>query len=153
MTRQDQIDIAFMQTALQLADTAAVCGEVPVGAIVVADGEIIAKAHNQTRELHDPTAHAEVLALRVAGKRLRNHRLVDATLYVTIEPCLMCCGSLQHARIQRLVYGAREPRTGAVVSVNETLSDPSALTQISVTEGVLQDECAARMQTFFDARR
>jgi tRNA(adenine34) deaminase len=153
MTRQDQIDIAFMQTALQLADTAAVCGEVPVGALVVVNGEIVARAHNQTRELHDPTAHAEVLALRAAAKHLKNHRLLDATLYVTIEPCLMCCGSLQHARIQRLVYGAREPRTGAVVSVNETLSDPNALTQISVTEGVLQKECAERMQAFFNARR
>ncbi len=153
MTKQEQIDIAFMQTALQLADTAAVCGEIPVGALVVVDGEVIAKAHNQTLELHDPTAHAEVLALRAAGKFLRNHRLVDATLYVTLEPCLMCCGSLQHARIKRLVYGAREPRTGAVVSVNETLSDPNALTQVSVTEGVLKDECAERLQTFFNARR
>jgi len=153
LTLQQQTDIGFMQEALALATQASIDNEVPVGAVVVLGGEIIGKAFNQTIASCDPSAHAEILALRNAAKQVSNHRLTGSTLYVTLEPCLMCCGCLQHARIDRLVYGAREPRTGAVVSINETLSDPHALHRVAVTEGVLADACAELLQQFFRHRR
>lgn len=153
MTRQERIDIQFMQQALELAKLASAAGEVPVGALVVREGHIIGQAFNQTITHSDPSAHAEVLALRQAAQAIANHRLSQTTLYVTLEPCLMCCGCLQHARVDRLVFGAREPRTGSVVSVNETLADPNALHQIAVSEGVLADECVLMLQQFFLERR
>jgi len=142
-----------MRSALALAEDASACDEVPVGAVVVLDNKIIGQAFNNTVIACDPSAHAEVLALRDAASCVSNHRLTGATLYVTLEPCMMCCGCLQHARINRLVFGAREPRTGAVVSVNEALSDPNALHRVAVTEGVLADECSTLLQRFFRVRR
>jgi len=152
-TLQQQTDIGFMQEALTLAEGAFACSEVPVGAIVVQGNKIIGKAFNQTITACDPSAHAEVLALRDAANHVSNHRLTGSTLYVTLEPCIMCCGCLQHARVERLVFGAREPRTGAIVSVNETLADPNALHRVAVTEGVLAEECANLLQQFFLHRR
>lgn len=142
-----------MREALMLARAAAESNEVPIGAVVVLDGKVIGKAFNQTITDCDPSAHAEMLALRNAAQHVANHRLTQSTLYVTLEPCLMCCGCLQHARVGRLVYGAREPRTGAVVSVNETLADPNALHHVGVTEGVLAEECLNLLQQFFRDRR
>jgi len=153
MTEQERKDLEYMRQALTLAKQAASVGEVPVGAIVVCADQIIGRAFNRTICDNDPSAHAEVLALRAAGSAIANHRLLKSTLYVTLEPCLMCCGCLQHARVDRLVFGAREPRTGAVVSVNETLSEPSALHRTAVSEGVLADECALVLQQFFADRR
>ena len=153
LTHQQQTDISFMREAISLAAMASASGEVPVGAVVVQDEKIIGKAFNQTVKECDPSAHAEVLALRDAANYLSNHRLIGTTLYVTVEPCLMCCGCLQHARIDRLVFGAREPRTGAVMSINETLADPNALHRVAVTEGVLAEECLSLMQQFFRHRR
>ncbi len=142
-----------MRKALLLADDAADIGEVPVGAVVVVNNEIVGRGFNQTRLLCDPFAHAEVMAVRDAATSLAQYRLTGATLYVTIEPCLMCCGALQHARIDRLVYGAREPKTGAVVSVIDSLMDASAQHRVAISEGVLVDECEQRMQDFFKALR
>ncbi len=142
-----------MLSALALADKAAAADEVPVGAVVVVDDAIVGLGYNQTRTLCDPTAHAEVMALRDAAMSLNDYRLVDATVYVTIEPCLMCCGALQHARVKRLVFGAREPKTGSVVSVFDSLMDASAQHRVAITEGVLEDQCRSRIQQFFEARR
>lgn len=153
MTRQEQVDIDYMRQALALARCAAAAGEVPVGALVVQDDVVIGTGFNQTIVGCDPSAHAEVVALRNAGQSVANHRLGQSTLYVTLEPCLMCCGCLQHARINRLVFGAREPRTGAVVSINETLADPNALHSTAVSEGVLAVECTQLLQQFFQDRR
>lgn len=153
MTRQERIDIEFMQQALALAQQASDAGEVPVGALVVQNDKIIGTGFNQTIAGCDPSAHAEVIALRNAACSKANHRLSESTLYVTLEPCLMCCGCLQHARVDRLVFGAREPRTGAVVSINETLADPNALHKIAVSEGVLAVECTQLLQRFFQQRR
>ncbi len=142
-----------MREALTLANKAANAGEVPVGAVVVLDGEVIGSGFNRSSTDCDPSAHAEVVALRGAAKRVGNYRLLNATLYVTLEPCVMCCGCLQHARVKRLVFGARESRTGAVVSVNEVLADPHALHAVSVTEGVLVEECLVPLRAFFAAKR
>jgi len=153
LTRQEQIDIEYMRQALLLAKQASSAGEVPVGALVVHNDVVIGTGFNQTIAGCDPSSHAEVIALRNAAQSIANHRLSQSTLYVTLEPCLMCCGCLQHARVDRLVFGAREPRTGAVVSVNETLADPNALHRIAVTEGVLAMECTQLLQQFFQDRR
>jgi len=152
-TVQEKIDTAFMREALVLAEKAARANEVPVGAVVVLNNQIIGRAHNRTVNACDPSAHAEVLALRDAARYTSNHRLPESTLYVTLEPCLMCCGCMLHARIARVVYGVREPRTGAVVSVNEALADRALMHHISVTEGVLSDECQVVLQRFFSQRR
>jgi len=143
-----------MEQALRLAEAAALAGEVPVGAVVVHRDEIIGASGNASIRTFDPTGHAEVLALRSAARRLRSHRLDGATLYVTLEPCLMCCGALLNARVARLVFAAREPRTGAVVSAFETLM-PAARRQhrVAITEGVLAEPCAALLADFFAARR
>lgn len=153
MTRQEQIDAEYMKQALALARLASSTGEVPVGALVVQNDIVIGTGFNQTIADCDPSAHAEVLALRNAAQFIANHRLSQTTLYVTLEPCLMCCGCLQHARVDRLVFGAREPRTGSVVSVNETLADPNALHRIAVSEGVLAEKCSQLLQQFFQSRR
>jgi len=142
-----------MRRALELASEAKAAGEVPVGAIVVLNDQIIAEAFNQSISLSDPSAHAEVLALRAAATAIQNYRVADASLYVTLEPCLMCCGCLLHARIGRLVFGAREPRTGAVVSINETLTDRHVTHKVAITEGVLADKCGALLQEFFHSKR
>lgn len=142
-----------MRAALEQAAIAVSVGEVPVGAVVVRDGQVIGYGHNRSRTDTDPSAHAEIVALRQAAQSVGNYRLEKATLYVTIEPCLMCCGALLQARVQRLVFGAREPRGGAVVSTRETLMVSSQKHHIAISEGVLQRECAGLMQEFFAVRR
>ncbi len=142
-----------MRAALEQAASAALIGEVPVGAVLVADGKILGRGYNRSRTDIDPSAHAEIVALRQAAKSIGNYRLEKTTLYVTIEPCLMCAGALLHARVQRLVFGAREPRGGAVVSTQETLMTPRQTRHIAICEGVLAIECAEIMQDFFVVRR
>ena len=143
----------WMQAALRLADKAGECGEVPVGAIVVRNNEIIGEGYNQVISSHDPSAHAEIVALRDAAQRCQNYRIVDAELYVTIEPCTMCAGALIHARIARLIYGAREPRAGAVDSSIHVLTNPSVNHKVEVMAGVCETEAAEKMHAFFKARR
>lgn len=142
-----------MRSALGLARRAAAAGEVPVGAILVLDDAPVGFGWNHPIGACDPTAHAEVLALRDAARRLGNYRLVGATLYVTLEPCTMCMGALMHARIERLVFGAREPRAGAVVSHLNLPEQPWFNHRLGWRGGVLADESAALLQEFFRARR
>ena len=146
-------DAGFMARALELAARAAEAGEVPVGAVVVHDGEIIGEGWNQPISAGDPTAHAEIVALRAAARRLDNYRLPGATLFVTIEPCTMCAGALVHARIARLVYGAAEPRAGAVRSAATVLDTPGLNHRVQVESGVGAEAAARLMTEFFRARR
>jgi tRNA(adenine34) deaminase len=146
-------DEAFMRAALAQAAEARRLGEVPVGAIVVLDGAVIGEGCNRPIGSHDPTAHAEIVALRAAAARVRNYRLSGATMYVTIEPCQMCVGAMVHARIARLVYGAREPKAGAIESAMRAHEHPSLNHRIAAAGGVLEAECRAVMQQFFAARR
>ena len=143
----------FMREALAEADAAAAAGEVPVGAVVVLAGEVVGRGRNGPIAAHDPTAHAEVAALRDAAARLGNYRLPDSTLYVTVEPCLMCVGALVHARVGTLVYGAPEPKAGAVESTQRAHEHPALNHRLAVVSGVLTAECRARVQAFFRARR
>jgi tRNA(adenine34) deaminase len=143
----------FMEQALAEAHQAEAGGEVPVGAVVVADGEIIARAHNRPLGATDPTAHAEILALRAAAERLQNYRLTCCDLYVTLEPCAMCVGALVHARIRRLVYAAPDPKAGAVHSCLRLLQAAHLNHQVEVTGGVLAEESAALLKRFFALRR
>jgi len=144
---------AFMTTALDRAREAALAGEVPVGAAVVRGGVVIASAHNAPVSRQDPSAHAEILALRAAARELGNYRLPGCSLYVTVEPCLMCAGALVHARIERVVYGADEPKTGALVSTLRAFEVPGLNHRPAVTAGVLAADCAALLKEFFAARR
>jgi tRNA(Arg) A34 adenosine deaminase TadA len=146
-------DIGFMQLALRQAKIAADAGEVPVGAVVVRAGQVIASAHNAPLGSHDPTAHAEVNAMRAAAKALGNYRLDDCTLYVTLEPCAMCSGAALHARFKRVVFGATEPKTGAGGSVLNLFANEHINHQTQVTGGVLADDCAQVLQSFFEQRR
>ena len=150
---QHQIDEQFMRMALACAQEAYAINEVPVGAVLVRKSEVVATGYNRCARDNDPSAHAEVVALRMAAKAAHNYRLDGTTLYVTLEPCLMCCGTLLQARVARLVYGAREPRTGAVVSMHESLRMPGVGHHVAITEGVLADESAKLMQAFFDTKR
>jgi tRNA(adenine34) deaminase len=143
----------FMREALALADTAASAGEVPVGAVVVVDGQVVGRGHNQPISTHDPTAHAEIAALRDAARALENYRLPGATLYVTVEPCLMCLGAAIHARVSTIVYGTSEPRAGAVESSQRVWDHPSLNHRVTMVAGVLAGECRQRMRTFFLERR
>lgn len=152
-TNQQQTDKHYMAMALELAQQAHAMDEVPVGALVILNNKIIGKGHNRCMADTDPSAHAEVLALRQAAASVKNFRLDGATLYVTLEPCLMCCGALLQSRIARLVYGAREPRTGGVVSVHESLRLPGIDHHVAITEGICADESAAMLRSFFDERR
>ena len=142
-----------MREALALAREAERHGEVPVGAVVVLGEQIVGRGWNQPIGTNDPTAHAEIVALRDAGRRIGNYRLTGATLYVTIEPCQMCVGAMIHARIARVVYGAREPKAGAIESAMRAHEHPSLNHRMTAEGGVLQDECCATMQAFFDQRR
>jgi tRNA(adenine34) deaminase len=142
-----------MQEALRAAQRALEAGEVPVGAVVVHDGKIVGRGFNRNITDSDPTAHAEVVALREAGAAIGNHRLGDCDLFVTIEPCPMCAGALVHARIRRLVYGADDPKAGAVHSIMQVVNHPSANHKIEVRGGVLAGKCAELLQDFFRARR
>lgn len=142
-----------MQIALEQAKLAESLGEVPVGALIVKDGEIIAAAHNQPIGLHDPSAHAEIQAIRKAAKILGNYRLVDCTLYVTLEPCVMCTGAIQHARIAQLVYGAHDPKTGACGSVVNLMTEDKLNHHTAVIAGVLAEPCGEMLSQFFKRRR
>lgn len=153
MTSDNHIDIAFMQQALELASLAAKNGEVPVGAIVVKDGEIIGRGSNAPISLQDPTAHAEIQALRQAAMYLGNYRLIDCTLYVTLEPCAMCAGAIQHARFKKLVYGARDPKTGACGSVIDLMGEAKLNHHTEVIGGVLAEQCGVLLTDFFKLRR
>ncbi|MEP5763097.1 MAG: tRNA adenosine(34) deaminase TadA [Halieaceae bacterium] len=146
-------DLAYMRQALELAATAASKGEVPVGAVLVCDGEVIGEGWNQVISASDPTAHAECVALRAAAARLANYRLTGSTLYVTLEPCTMCVGALVHARVQRLVFAAREPRAGVVCSQASSLDADYYNHKVQWEEGLLAQESSALLQTFFQARR
>ena len=143
----------FMRAALEEANKAAELGEVPVGAVVVLGGEIIARGCNRNLLDRDPSAHAEIVALRGAGMAIGNHRLLDCELYVTIEPCAMCAGALIQARVKRLIYGAADPKAGAVSSVLQVLNHPALNHRMEVVPGVLADECAGLLQSFFRSRR
>lgn len=143
----------FMREALRQAQRALEAGEVPVGAVVVHGGRMVGVGFNQPISSEDPTAHAEIVALRDAARTLDNYRLSGATLYVTIEPCLMCAGALAHARVGTLVYGAAEPKTGAVRSVMRVLDHPSLNHRVAVVASILEDECRGMIQEFFAARR
>ncbi len=145
--------IQFMQAALEEARAASDAGEVPIGAVLVHDGQILARSGNRTIRDNDPTAHAEIIVLREAARHLGNYRLAGTTLYVTIEPCSMCAGAVIQARVPRLVYGADDPRGGAVRTCFQILSDPRLNHQVDVTSGVLAAECAAVIQSFFSERR
>ncbi|KKO47162.1 hypothetical protein WG68_00455 [Arsukibacterium ikkense] len=146
-------DQQWMAKALQLAAKAEQAGEVPVGAIIVKDGQVIAEGFNQMISLHDPSAHAEMQAVRQAGKLLQNYRLTDCTLYVTLEPCSMCAGMLVHSRLARLVFGASDYKTGAAGSVMNLVQHPQLNHQLEVTGGVLAEQCAAMLSAFFQFRR
>ena len=152
-TAQDQPDLCFMRAALREAHRAEVEGEVPVGVIVVHAGRVIARAHNRPIRLSDPTAHAEILALRRAGYRLGNYRLAGCTLYATIEPCAMCAGAMIHARIERLVFGARDAKAGAAGSILDVLEHPKLNHRVEVESGILEEECRTLLSGFFRARR
>ena len=147
-------DDAAMRLALIQAEQAARIGEVPVGAIIIdADGRVIGRGYNQTISGNDPSAHAEIVALRAAGARLKNYRLPGTTLFVTLEPCMMCVGAIMHARVPRVVYGAKDPKTGACGSVLR-LQDVGQLNHHTVVEGgVLADECSEILRAFFRERR
>ena len=146
-------DEDFMRAALELARQAAQAGEVPVGAVVVKNGEIIGHGCNGPIGRHDPSAHAEMLALRDAAQHEGNYRLVDCDLYVTLEPCLMCVGAMFHARIKRVVYGASDPKTGAAGSVMNLFEEQRLNHHAEVQGGVLADECGSILSQFFAARR
>jgi tRNA(adenine34) deaminase len=146
-------DKYWMRYALQLADNAQQQGEVPVGAVLVKDNQIIGEGWNQSISLHDPSAHAEMMAIRDAGKNLLNYRLVGSCLYVTLEPCTMCAGLLIHSRIERLVFGASDLKTGAVGSLYDLLGDLRMNHQVEVKGGVMQQECGNKLSLFFKLRR
>lgn len=146
-------DTVFMRRALALARMAQAADEVPVGAVLVRDGVIIAEGWNRPIAAHDPSAHAEMIALRAAGQALQSYRLLDTTLYVTLEPCAMCAGAMVHARVRRLVYGATDPRAGAAGSVFNIVQHPALNHRIDCTGGVLAEECGILLRGFFVARR
>lgn len=149
----EDLDHAFMQEALTQAGTAASNGEVPVGAVIVKDGVIVGRGWNAPIGMHDPSAHAEIRALRDAGERLSNYRLVGCDLYVTLEPCAMCAGAIMHARIRRVVFGARDPKTGACGSVVNLFAEQRLNHHTEVTGGVRADEAAKQLSEFFADRR
>lgn len=146
-------DELYMRAALELAAVAEAHDEVPVGAVVVKDGTIIGRGYNQPISGHDPTAHAEVLAMRDAAARVGNYRLTGCELYVTLEPCVMCAGAMMHARIARVVYGAADPKTGACGSMVDLFGDAKLNHHATVTGGVLAAECGAQLSAFFGRRR
>lgn len=153
MIEQQDNDQKWMKHALSLADRAEALGEIPVGAVLVKDNQIIAEGWNLSISHHDACAHAEIVTLREAGKIIKNYRLLDCTLYVTLEPCPMCAGALVHARVKRLVYGAGDYKTGAAGSVFNLLQNDKLNHQVEITAGVLAEPCATKISTFFKARR
>jgi tRNA(adenine34) deaminase len=148
-----ETDLDFMQAAIAQARAAEADGEVPIGAVIVREGAVIATGNNRVLRDHDPSAHAEVIALRAAGKLLGNYRLEGCDLYTTLEPCSMCAGAILHARIRRLIYAAPDPKAGACGSVLSVMNHPQLNHKLELVSGVLADECAALLQNFFRARR
>lgn len=148
-----QTDEYWMRYALELAKRAWEQGEVPVGAVLVQGDKVIGEGWNRPIGQHDPTAHAEIMALRQGGKVLENYRLLDTTLYVTLEPCVMCAGAMVHSRIKRLVYGAKDEKTGAAGSLLDVIGHPGMNHQIQIDCGVLAEECAGMLSDFFRMRR
>lgn len=146
-------DAAFMKMALALAQQARDLGEVPVGALVVHDNAVVGRGFNQPRARHDPTAHAEIMALRDAGQRLGNYRLPGCTLYVTLEPCAMCAGAMLHARIGKVVFGAHDPKTGVAGGLIDLFADTRLNHQTAVVGGVAEDACSQMLRAFFAERR
>jgi tRNA(adenine34) deaminase len=146
-------DEAYMQRAIALAAQGEQLGEVPVGAVIVSAGEIIGEGYNQPITSHDPTAHAEIIAIRAAAQRVENYRLVGSTLYVTLEPCTMCVGALVHARIARLVYGTTEPKAGAVISQAQLLDASYFNHRLQAEGGLLAEQCQHQLSDFFRKRR
>jgi tRNA(adenine34) deaminase len=147
------LDLEFMRAALGEARAAAERGEVPIGAVLVHDGKIIARAYNRTLTDNDPTAHAEIVAIRAAAQTIGNHRLNGTSLYVTVEPCAMCAGAMIQARVARLIYGCAEQKGGAVRTCFQILDHPAVNHRVEVISGILAQECAAVMQEFFAQRR
>jgi len=150
---QQLIDQKWMNYALSLADRAQLQNEIPVGAVLVKEGQVIAEGWNLSIFNHDACGHAEIMAIRAAGKKIQNYRLIDCTLYVTLEPCAMCAGALIHARIKRLVYGAADYKTGAAGSVYNLVRSEKSNHQIEVSAGVLSEQCATKISDFFKRRR
>jgi tRNA(adenine34) deaminase len=148
-----ELDRQFMQQAIEQAQLAALAGEVPVGAVLVRDGQVISKAFNQPITHHDPSAHAEMLALRQAALAEQNYRIPGTTLYVTLEPCTMCAGAILHARVDRVVFGAPDPKTGAAGSVTDVFSSKQINHQTSVEGGIMGNECGQLLRSFFKERR
>ena len=150
---QTELDHQFMQQAIEQARLAALAGEVPVGAVLVRDGKVISSAFNKPISTHDPSAHAEMLALRAAAQNEANYRLPGSTLYVTLEPCTMCSGAILHARVDRVVYGAVDPKTGAAGSVLDVFSSKQINHQTTVEGGLMGDDCGQLLRNFFKERR
>jgi len=152
-TEQGILDTHFMKCAYQLAQRAESHNEIPVGAVVVADGKVIGEGFNQSIMLNDPSAHAEMIAIRQASKYLQNYRLINCTMYVTLEPCPMCAGLLVHGRIKRLVYAANDQKTGAAGSLLDLVNHQGLNHQVEVSKGVMVEECSALLSAFFKRRR
>ena len=150
---QTELDQQYMRMAIEQALLAAQSGEVPVGAVLVRDGQVISRAFNKPIGNHDPSAHAEMLALREAALAEENYRIPGSTLYVTLEPCAMCSGAMLHARIDRVVYGAQDPKTGAAGSVLDIFSSKQINHQTSVEGGIMSEECGQLLRDFFKGRR
>jgi tRNA(adenine34) deaminase len=146
-------DITWMQRAIQLAKTAASHQEIPVGAVLVLENQVIGEGWNRPIQTHDPSAHAEIVALREGAEKIQNYRMVNSTLYVTLEPCVMCVGALVHARVKRVVYGAPDPKTGAVKSVFDLGQTAAFNHRIEYAGGLLAEECGALLREFFRQRR
>jgi tRNA(adenine34) deaminase len=153
MAAWSEADLGHMRTALAEAELAAGSGEVPVGAVVVVGGKVVATGHNRSETDNDPSAHAEIVALRAAAKELGNYRLSSATLYVTLEPCAMCMGAMVQARIGRLVFGAYDPKAGAAGSAIDLSDSPSFNHRFEINGGVLAEECGAVLKAFFESKR
>ncbi len=153
MDERASLDQFWMQRAIELAKLAESCGEVPVGAVLVKDDQIIGEGYNSPISEKDPTAHAEIRALRDAAQRIGNYRLLNTALYVTLEPCLMCVGAIVHARVSEVIFGATEPKTGAAGSVFDVLTSPAHNHQVELRGGVLADDCAQLLSDFFLQRR
>jgi tRNA(adenine34) deaminase len=149
----DALDATFMARALELARMAEAAGEVPVGAVIVRNGDVVGEGWNRPISTSDPTAHAEIVALRAAAQHLNTYRLLDTTLYVTLEPCAMCAGAMVHSRVRRLVYGAADPRAGAAGSIFNIVQHTALNHRIEFAGGVMADECGALLRSFFAARR
>ena len=150
---QEEQDLFWMQYAYRLAERAESQGEIPVGAVIVLAGKLIAEGWNQSIQNHDPTAHAEMIALKNAGKNIENYRLIDCTLYVTLEPCPMCATAMVHARVARVVYAAPDLKTGAAGSVFNLVANENLNHQLETHSGVLQADCSAQLSNFFKSRR